>query len=325
MSYDGASQAGLNSASVQPQPQQTQGQTKLTKTSSLYNCYETVELPEEEELEIAAERQRKLALEEQKQREQQQKEETSKYLRDGNSLSELIPPISLIHSSPTYTHYIGSGGLSQLRKQSTIRIALAQELNETSKYLADNLLTKHNNSSIDVANTSLENPAKKIQVSGRIGVYDNTPTVSSSYDMDAKAMLDDLTTQEQKQQEQQEENQQQTQQQLPSTGVSKKINTSYRNWNDEFQYLYESPVRTPQDMKERSADMKKLVDDFTAFSSEVASKIVQEIGVPKEKRKIVSLTKKGVAGGAFLFFFFGFLVFDMQAFLFLLCFEWNKR
>ncbi|KAH3756579.1 Histidine kinase A [Pelomyxa schiedti] len=69
-----------------------------------------------------------------------------------------------------------------------------------------------------------------------------------------------------------------------------------RNWNEEFQSLFEKPVTTPFDRNVRGQNLKKLLDDFERFAAQTACCIVTEIGVDNKEKQLPPIGG-GRAGG----------------------------
>ena len=74
-------------------------------------------------------------------------------------------------------------------------------------------------------------------------------------------------------------------------------NSSIRDWNGEFQYLYEMPSTTPYEREQREREVSALLNDFSSFSLRVAETIVSEQYLPVSDRSIPPMNIGGIAGG----------------------------
>lgn len=70
-----------------------------------------------------------------------------------------------------------------------------------------------------------------------------------------------------------------------------------REWNEEFQALYDKPVYTPHEIKEANEAKTRLYDDFLRFSKQVADVLALQLSEPKDAWKIRPLAGTGYAGG----------------------------
>lgn len=70
-----------------------------------------------------------------------------------------------------------------------------------------------------------------------------------------------------------------------------------RQWNADFQSLYEKAVYTPHEIKEATEAKQNLYDDFLRFSKCVAEVLVAQLSEPPASWKIKPLKGAGHAGG----------------------------
>lgn len=64
-----------------------------------------------------------------------------------------------------------------------------------------------------------------------------------------------------------------------------------------FQNLLERPTLTPEEAKQRHADIDTLTQRFIEVAKPIVKTIVTELGVPLEKKTIKPVNVGGIAGG----------------------------
>jgi len=71
-----------------------------------------------------------------------------------------------------------------------------------------------------------------------------------------------------------------------------------RNWNGEFQGLYDQPAFNPHEIREANAQKDKLFAEFKSFASAVAQALVDQLSKPRDQWIIQPLDQQmGIAGG----------------------------
>ncbi len=71
-----------------------------------------------------------------------------------------------------------------------------------------------------------------------------------------------------------------------------------RDWNEHFQTVYETPLRSFDEMCSRTTNLNTLSNEFTAFARAMAVRIVRELPLPAARRSIQPIAQQqGVAGG----------------------------
>jgi hypothetical protein len=68
-------------------------------------------------------------------------------------------------------------------------------------------------------------------------------------------------------------------------------------WNERLQVLLQRPVFTPEDSRQRNAEVKQLLDRFIVAATPVVETIVKELRLPVADKTIKPIDVGGIAGG----------------------------
>lgn len=69
------------------------------------------------------------------------------------------------------------------------------------------------------------------------------------------------------------------------------------SWNERWQALLERPTVTPEEIRQRAADIEELTEQFLEVAKPIVTRIVEELWLPSESKTIKPVDVGGVAGG----------------------------
>lgn len=69
------------------------------------------------------------------------------------------------------------------------------------------------------------------------------------------------------------------------------------SWNERWQALLERPTVTPEEIRQRAADIEELTEQFLEVAKPIVTRIVEELWLPNDTKTIKPVDVGGIAGG----------------------------